>query len=156
MFVKLSVKNCSGALPAVIKVNDWAERRIHGATALPKQPRNSVMPRPDLRMPSPTLRSNSATAARLCICNRQQDCFRCYRSPVKSRAAPCCAFQIPRSIEPRVDQAYPRQLHRCGLCEHCISSSRPVLLKTRGTQNLCSAHRPTPSTSIHSIIFPRS
>ena len=25
-----------------------------------------------------------------------------------------------------------------------ITSSRPVLLKTRGTQNLCSSHRPTP------------
>jgi hypothetical protein len=38
-----------------------------------------------------TLRSNSATAARICICNRRQDYFRWYRSPVKvaTRAALC-------------------------------------------------------------------
>ena len=154
MFVKFSVKNCSGALPAAIKVNDWAERRIHGATASPKQPRNSVMPRPDLRMPSPTLRSNSATAARLCICNRRQDCFRCYRSPVKSR--PVVPFKFRDQLSHESIKLIHANYIDAAFANIAISSSRPVLLKTRGTQNLCSAHRPTPSTSIHSTIFLRS
>ena len=149
-------------MPAVIKVNDWAERRIHGPTALPKQPGNSVMPRPDLRMPSPTLRSNSATAAIICICNRRQEYFSWYRPPVRSRSAPRCAFQIPRSIEPAAAN-YARAIKLihanyidAAFANIAISSSRPVLLKTRGTQNLCSAQRPTPSISIHSTVFLRS
>ena len=97
-----------------------------------------------------TVRSNSAAAARICICNRRQDCFRCYRSPVKSRPAPCCAFQIPRSIEPAAAN-YARAIKLihanhidAAFATLAISSSKPVLLKTRGAQNLHSAHCPTP------------